>query len=89
MDLNDVEWIETEPLKVTLLSEEPVLFLVQSKTRALMLSYSDAEGSPDGRLTFNGEYVNVGEQLMVYLGALDAAGEAGVGVEVFVEADED
>jgi hypothetical protein len=89
MNLNDVEWIETEPLYVTLISAESSRYLVRDAGAryALMVSYEEASGYPEGArvLLFNGEFVDVGEQLMAYLGALDAATEEGT--EVYVEAE--
>jgi len=87
MALASVEWIITEPVMVTEVTDAPDYGCA---SRVLVRSLTDAAGSYRqcelryelDSLTFNTVFVDVGDDLVAYLAVMDAAGEAAPGTWV-------
>lgn len=73
----DYEWVKTNALYVTPITPDSILVQDSDRTRAVVIAYDAGDGT--GQLTFNGVYVEVGDDFPVFLGLLDETAENGPG----------
>lgn len=86
MDLSNVEWILTQDTYVRAINEadhdeDQIVMVWDSEFRhSVILRYGPRNNNPQiMALTFNGEFVDVGDELPRYLGIMDEAVENGPG----------